>query len=386
MDLSIYFQPVHLDNEEFRLGTLGSQVAFHSSDGFPELQGIQIAIIGVKEDRRALSNKGCAGAPDVVRGFLYRLFQGDVKVKIADLGNIEPGREVKDTYFALSDVISELILNRIVPVVIGGSQDLTYANYQAYEKLERTVNLAVVDDRFDLGDVDDELNADSFLSKIVLHQPNFLFNYSNIGYQTYFVDSKSLDLMNKLHFDVHRLGDVQVRMDNVEPVVRNADFLSLDVSAIRQSDAPGNVNASPHGLYGEQACQITRYAGLSDKLSSIGFYEVNPTIDKTGQTAHLVAQMIWYFIEGYTQRKREFPVTSKKGYVKYRVVLEEDKYEIMFYKSRKSDRWWMDVPYPPNQGIKYERHHLVPCAYDDYQIACKEELPDRWWKTYQKLL
>ena len=245
--------------------------------------------------------------------------------------------------------------------------------------------MVVVDSCFDIGVAGQDLDSKSFLSKIILHQPNFLFNYSNIGYQSYFVDENALELMKKLYFDVYRLGYVRNSLEEVEPIVRNADMLSFDISALRQSDAPGNKNSSPNGFYGEEACQITRYAGLSDKLTSIGFYEVNPLCDNNQQTTHLVAQMIWYFIDGYYNRKKDYPIGDTSEYTKYRVSIQDDKHEIIFHKSNKSDKWWMNVPYPANKKIKYERHHLVPCSYNDYQMACKDDVPDRWWKAYRKL-
>ena len=389
MDLSIYFKPIEIYKDQYKEGTIGERVLLNNPDiEFPNLENVNIAIIGVKEDRRALLNKGCAEAPDFVRGFLYQLYYGDFDLKIADLGNILPGSEIKDTYYALSEVISELVKRKIIPVIIGGSQDLTYANYLAYEKLEQTINLLSIDNKLDLGENGDEINPESFLSKIILHQPNYLFNYANLGYQTYFENQKSIDLLSKLHFDAIRLGEVVSNIEETEPVIRNADFVSVDVSCIRQSDAPGNVNAGPNGFYGEQACQLASYAGISDKLSSIGFYEINPQLDRGGQTSHLVAQMIWCFIEAFYQRKSEYPINLKKGYLKYLVTLEDEKEnnELVFYKSKRTDRWWMDIPYPPNKGMKYERHHLLPCSYNDYQTACKGEIPDRWWKTYQKLI
>ena len=168
--------------------------------------------------------------------------------------------------------------------------------------------------------------------------------------------------------------------------MRNADLLSFDVSAIRYSDAPGNGNAGPNGFYGEEACQIVRYAGISDKLTSIGFYEMNPKLDRQGQTAHLVSQMIWYFIDGYYNRAHDFPFTNEEDYLKYRVTITDHKEEIVFFKSKKTDRWWMEIPLPAEQKIKYERHYLVPCSYKDYQEACNNDIPDRWWMVYQKLM
>lgn len=391
MDISVYFEPVEIkDNNtysESRPGKFGDIVRLYADKGnFPSLEEIDIAIIGVKEDRNSLNNQGASMAPDQVRNYLYKLFQGNYKIRIADLGNINRGFEIEDTYFAVKSVVSELLKAHIIPVIIGGSQDITFANYLAYESLGQIINIVAVDSCFDLGAVEQEITSKAFLSKIIMHQPNFLFNFTNIGYQTYFVDQDAVELMGKLFFDAYRLGYVRANLEEVEPLVRNADLLSFDISSVRQSDAPGNANASPNGFYGEEACQIARYAGLSDKLTSIGFYEMNPTYDSGGQTAHLTAQMIWHFIYGFCNRKHDFPLKEKKAYLKYRVSIKDHKYEIVFYKSKKSDRWWMEVPCPTDLKSKYERHYLVPCSYKDYQTAIKEEMPDRWWQVYQKLM
>ena len=359
--------------------------AYIQGADFPGLENVHLAIVGVEEDRHAVNNEGCGLAADYVRENFYKLFQGDYSAKIVDLGNIKKGNTIQDSYFALSDVLSQLLKKNIVPIIVGGSQDLTFCNYLAYQKMEQTINIVAVDSSFDIGEGDKTLDSQSYLSKIILHKPNILFNFSNIGYQTYFVDQNSIELMQKLFFDTHRLGKVRKNMEAVEPIVRNADVLSFDISAIRQSDAPGNGNASPNGFYGEEACQISRYAGMSDKLSSIGFYEINPAFDTNKQTAHIVAQMIWYFIDGFYNRKKDYPIVDKSEYTKYRVSIKDHEHEIVFYKSNKSDRWWMDVPYPINHQLKFERHHMVPCSYSDYETACSDEMPDSWWQTYQKL-
>ena len=391
MDIEIYFKPIHLTGYEYaekshrrRLGDVVK--SYNTASGFPDLDNIDIAIFGINEDRNAINNEGCASAPDIIRKKLYKLFEGGNKTKIADLGNIKKGNTINDTYFAVTSVVSELLKNDIIPVLIGGSHDLTYANYQAYESLEQVINIVAVDSVFDLGKSEEDFNSQSYLSKIILHQPNYLFNYTNIGYQTYLIDQEAIGLMKNLFFDIYRLGNVRANIEEVEPIVRNADLVTFDISAIRQSDAPANGNASPNGFYGEEVCQIARYAGMSDKLTSIGFYEVNPKLDRQEQTLHLVAQMIWYFIDGFYNRKHDFPLKEKENYIKYLVSIKDHKDEIVFYKSKKSDRWWMEIPIKTNMKPKYERHYLVPCSYQDYQTACKDDIPDRWWQAYQKLI
>jgi formiminoglutamase len=392
MSLSDFFTPIDLatiaPKNGYNTSHLGSKIDLYT-DKFPDLeQPADIAIIGVQEDRNAIGNPGCALAPNYVREKLYLLNEGAYTTRIVDLGNIRQGETVIDTYFAVKTVVAELIKKDIIPIIIGGGQDLTYAQYLGYETLEQKVDLVVVDSHFDLEDDEPsesiETTSTSYLSKIFLHEPNYLFNYSNLGYQTFFASQDSLRVMEKLYFDVHRLGNISGNITVAEPAIRNANMVSFDISAIRSSDAAANANATPNGLYGEEACQICRYAGFNDKLTSIGFYEFNPAYDSNGQTAMLLSQMIWYFIDGVYNRKKDFPLHPKSQYLIYKTSLKHDDHELVFVKSKKSDRWWMQVPYPTG-GSKNERFHLVPCRYEDYKTAVAGEMPDLWWRTYQKL-
>jgi formiminoglutamase len=392
MSLSDFFTPVDLNaitpKNGYYTSHLGNKINIYT-DSFPDLdQSADIAIIGVQEDRNAVNNPGCALGPDYIREKLYQLHEGAYTTKIVDLGNIKQGQTVTDTYYAVKTVVEELIKKDIIPVIIGGGQDLTYAQYLGYETLEQKVDLVVVDSHFDLEDDEHdetiETTSTSYLNKIFLHEPNYLFNFSNLGYQTFFASQDSLRVMEKLYFDVNRLGNLSNNIAVAEPTIRNANMVSFDISAIRSADAVANANATPNGLYGEEACQICRYAGFNDKLTSIGFYEFNPAYDSNGQTAMLLSQMIWYFIDGVYNRKKDFPLQPKSQYLIYKTSLMHDDHELVFVKSKKSDRWWMQVPYPTG-GSKNERFHLVPCQYEDYKTATSGEMPDLWWRTYQKL-
>ncbi len=389
-DIAHFFSPVNIEDinnyQNLKETQLGNLFSIHKeADDFPDLDGIDMAIIGVCEERNAENNEGCSLAPDAVRQFLYKLYDTGFRVKVADLGNINPGHSTEDTFFALRSTVDNLIRKNIIPIIIGGSQDLTYAQFLGYKDLEQTINISAIDSVFDLGNPDEDITNTSYLGKIILHQPNYLFNYSNIGYQTYLVDQNSLQMMNRLYFDVYRLGQIRDKIEDAEPIIRQSDMITFDISAIKHSDAPANPNASPNGFYAEEACQIMRYAGMNDKLSSIGLYEINPKFDQNGKTAHLAAQMIWCFFDGFYNRKNDFPSRTNPDYIRFHVVLQDDKYEINFYKSKKSDRWWMEIPYPPHKDLKFERHTLIPCSYKDYELAINNEIPDRWWQTYQKL-
>ena len=393
MSLSVFFSAISLEDFTPETGFLRSQIGatlqIHDKT-FPDLEDDKpdLALFGVLDDRMAIGNTGCSRAANAVRQQLYPLYQGDYKLRLADLGNIKAGETVTDTYAAVKTVCEELIRAGILPIIIGGGQDLTYAQYLGYEKLEQKVEVALVDSRFDLDQENTEkalLNSQTYLNHIILHEPDYLFNLSNLAYQSYFVSKESVAMYDKLYFTAVRLGMIADQVGQVEPIVRAADMLSFDMNAIRFSDAPGNAHATPNGLFGDEACQLCRYAGMSDKLTSIGFYEYNPSLDNRGQTAILLAQMIWYFIDGFYSRKNDAPLIPKSAYITYRTTVHNDAYELVFIKSKKSDRWWMQVPYSGTQSVN-ERYHLMPCRYEDYQTAVAGEMPDLWWKTHQKLI
>lgn len=386
--LEVFEKPIidsDLDESQ-SLHSFGNTIIKSYNDSIQDDFKFDIAIIGVLEDRHAYNNSGCSKGADAVRSCFYKLMNKYEELKIVDLGNIKRGNTVEDTYFVTSEIIKSLLEKNVFPIVLGGSNDLAYSNYLAYEKKGQIINIASIDSRIDISSPEKEFNSSSYLNRIILRQPNFLFNYSNIGHQSYFVDNEKSELMKQLFFDCYRLGDIREEIEESEALVRNADMLSIDISAVRQSEAPGNYNSSPNGFYGEEICKICRYAGMSDKLSSAGFYEINPVIDRNNQTAHLVAQMIWFLIEGFVNRKNDNPRLNKEEFIIYHVINKQLDLEINFYRSKKSERWWMEVPYDSEKDSRIKRHFLVACSQKDYQTAMKDELPDRWWQTYQKIM
>jgi arginase family enzyme len=363
--------------------TIGQCIDVYTKEnGFPSLENKKMAIIGVNEGRAAEGNYGTGADLTNIRKEFYQLYPGNWPINLVDLGTLEQGNTIEDTYYALKEILAHLIKKGIIPIIIGGGQDLTYSNYRAYDELEQTVNIVAVDSKFDLGAIEDELTSKSYLSKIVMNQPANLFNFCNIGYQTYFNSQDEIDLLESLFFEAYRLGEVSNSMQLVEPVLRDADIVSVDLSSIKNADAPGNNNASPNGFSGAEICAIARYAGISDKVSSFGIYEYNSKYDIKNQTAKLVSQMIWYFIEGVNYRANDYPFGLKDKYQKYIVPIEDQL--LNFHKSNKSGRWWMEITL--NENNKFKRHTLIPCTYQDYISATNQEIPDRWIRTLKKII
>ncbi len=382
MSILDYFKLVDTNSFSFSQKETQNKSAYlhiDKSTTYQQLHEYDIVIFGVEEERNT-ANKGTALAPDKVREQLYKLNLNG-KVKILDAGNLYIGKSLKDTYIAIRDIVVELLEKKIVPVIIGGGQDLTYGAYLGFEKFGQSVNMVAIDPKLDLGYKKNDFDAESYFGQIILEDGKNLFNFSNIGYQTYYCTKKELNLINKMNFDAYRLGYVRSNMQDIEPVLRDANLLSLDFKSIKQSDGPGHKFPSPNGFYSEEICQLSRYAGISDNLKCFGLFELNPDYDSNNQSVALAAQIIWYFIDGFIARKNDFPKEGTKEYTKHIVSFDKSEQTIIFYQNNYNNRWWMEVPKPGKNDSKL----IVACTIDDYKLACKQELPERWLKIHQKL-
>jgi len=356
---------------------LGFTIVKNQINNFPNLQGINLAIIGV------LDNRNIEHAyPDIdlthIRKEFYQLYPGNWTESLADLGDINPGETSEDTFFALRIIAERLIKLNIIPMVIGGSQDLTYPMYRAFDNLDQMVNLVCIDSKFDFGKVEDPIKADSYLARIIADEPNNLFNYANIGFQTYFNAMEEINLIEKLYFEAYRLGEVSKNIGLAEPVLRDSDIVSIDLASIKSSDSGNFTTFMPNGFDGKEICSLARYAGISNKIKALGIF--NHTSSKNEAT--IISQILWYFIEGFVFRTAEDVYQDKNQLIKY-IVLVDDQ-DIIFYKSNQTERWWMEIPLITNYNNIIQRTSLLPCTQEEYLNCCNQEIPERWWKSQRK--
>ena len=361
---------------------LGNRInIFSDVSSPPDLANVDVAIIGVNEYRNGINSLDENFSLNEIRKKFYNLYPGNWSLNIADLGDLILGENVFDTYQAMQSIISVLLKNNIIPVIIGGTQDLTYANYRSYDYLEKTVNVVNIDSNFDLGDSSKPIKNNSFLGKIILDKPHNLFNYSVLGYQTYFNSQEEIDLMEKLYFEPYRLGELNNSIQNAEPILRDANIVTLDLKSIKSSELSSKQKFSPNGFDGKEICAISRYAGISNKVSSFGIYEFLPSIEDEA-TEMLIAQIMWYFIEGVSCRIVDNNFHKVEDFQKFIVLV--DSQELVFLKSVKSSRWWVEIPFVQNSNNKLDDHSLLPCMHEDYLDATKGVIPERWFKAQKK--
>jgi formiminoglutamase len=384
MEISSFLDPVSLEKPDFVIESdelFARNISVHTeANPFPSIEDVDIAIVGIPEDRNSYNN-GSSLAPDAIRQSLYQLYAHQSKLKIADLGNIKTGTTFNDTYAAVKWVVSHLIENNITIVVLGGTQDLTIPIYEAFENYHHQINLSVIDPRIDADSNNLDIHkSNSFLNKLVYGNKQSLHNFSLLGYQEYYTDSKQVKEIDDLYFESCRLGIIREEFHNVEPLMRDSHLVSMDASAIKHSEMQAHFNPSPNGFYGEEICRISRLAGLSDSLKCFALFETNPRFDLNNQAANLMAQIIWYFIEGRSLRNIEIPSETDNNYKKFVVKTEQVGHDIEFVKSIVTNRWWLKIPL-----INSKSHEYIACTVDDYNQACNDEIPEKWLKAYQRL-
>ena len=363
-------------------GTLGKDIKVHEKKGdIPDFNGVKFAIIGLHDNRAVIDFKGEEISFDSYRKAFYSLYPGNWNYNIIDLGDIEKGSSQEDSRYAAKETIAALLKMNIIPLILGAGQDMAYAQYRAYDNFGQMVNIVNIDNRFDLGNADLPISNRSYVGKMVVDLPYNLFNYCVVGYQSFFNSPQEIALMEKLYFDAYRLGEIVNDLTLVEPTMRDADIVILDASSIKHSEINYNGSESPNGFDGREICTISRYAGISNRVSSFGIYEIGKeSVNPSGSM--LIAQIMWYFVEGVNFRIEDEDFDKDNLFTTYRVPIDDT--ELIFKKSNKSDRWWILLPFISNVNNKLKRRTLLPCSYGEYISACNQEIPERWLKARHK--
>ena len=373
LNISDFLSPINIHeishDEQYKDGQLGGVISVYTEE-FPDLDDKQIVFVGCGEQRGSGLIHGQSKAPDIIRRHFYSLFYWHHDIKIADVGNIKAGSLYTDSYAALKTVVHELINDGKTVVILGGSHDLTIAQYNAYAENKKPIEASCVDALIDL-DIDSLFRHENFLMEMLTGEPNFIRHYNHIAFQSYYVHPRMLETMDKLRFDCYRVGSVKENIDEMEPVIRNSQLFSFDISAISHAYAPASFS-SPNGFNGEEACVLMRYAGMSPNVTTVGIYGYDAQHDKEELTAKQISHMLWYLLDGRSRGRREAALDEKESFNEYHTAFAE--VETTFLQSRKTGRWWMQLP----------NKNFIACSYKDYLLASSNEIPERWLRAQER--
>ncbi len=373
--LTDFLLPINMaelsDDQLYHDGQIGKAISVYEND-FPDLFEADIILVGCNEQRGngKTYNPQVMAAADAVRKQFYQLYYWHTDIKLADIGNIKTGASLQDSYAAVKTVLNELLNQKKTVILIGGSHDLTLPQYEAYSAGKQIIEMSCVDALIDLN-ITSALRSDNFLMELLTSEPNFIRHYNHIGFQSFYVHPNMLETLDKLRFDCYRVGTVKESIDEMEPVIRNCQLLSFDISAIAHAYAPAN-NISPNGFNGEESCMLLRYAGLSPNTTSIGIYGFDPSKDKDALTAKQISHMLWYLLDGRSRGRRESKLEEKESFNEYHMAFAE--VATVFLQSKKTGRWWMQLP----------DSKFIACSYKDYLLASSNEIPERWLRAQER--
>lgn len=363
--LADYFAPVkdlEILTRDLGIHHLGATMDIHYRD-FPSLKKGQLAIISF--DKHFSHQQ--------LRKHLYKLATHSKGTTIADLGYVKKTDHPQKTN---REILCHLWTKGIFPIVLGGADNSEILDWFAGATAALPLKeISILDEqvRFE-GD-------NNYLGLLMEANQHKTIRYNIVGCQAHYVPSIYHKVFPNQQLDLYGLGSSRKELSELEPLFRQSDLLQVHLSVLKQSEAPAVRSGSPSGFLCEELCQLSRYAGMSDRLKGLGVFGYYPTLDHAEQTAQVVAQLIWYFLDGY-HNKMEAEPEGLKYMTKYLVFSKVLGDSIVFWKDRKSGRWWMQLK--TTEAQPDEAPELIPCTIKDYSLACQEEIPDRLLKALQQ--
>jgi len=367
-----HFSELNLTGWKYSMGaTIEKNTKKFTVKQFPKLE---LVILGVPFDSR-IDEMHSKESSEIIRKELYKLAKPELKVNIVDFGNLKNSKSIKGCYKALRDIVEYFNELNIPVVVMGGSQDLDHGICDAF-KSDKLFTYSTIDALLDVKKGKEPLTAKNYLSRVFAANPD-IFQFNLIGYQSHYVASDFFSKIKGIN-DHIRLGQLREDITCAEPVLRNTDYLSFDIGAIKYSDVSGGNPFNPNGLRSEEACQLAKYAGLSERLKIFGLFNIDPEKDQYGLTASLSAQIIWYFIDGLSNRNK-LKVSFKENKRIYQIDVKEVGSPLVFIKNELTNQWWMQFQSFNNKIL------LLACSENEYLQACNNDIPERWLRYIQKI-
>ena len=361
-------------NENYLQGSIYKKLAIHTSSfGIPDLESTNVCVIGLDEYRNSFFQSAIQDLDSLRREF-YKLKFSNWKLSISDLGNLPNGNTVDDTYHALYEICKELLSKKIVLILIGGSNDLIYPIFKSFDSYSDKVNIVSIDNQFDLYQESELVSGRTYMNKIIIDDSNSLNDFTNIGYQRHLCSHDELQLMEKLFFEYISLGEISENNMKAEPIMRNSNIVGFDMKSLSFSASFDQTQGNPNGIDPRLACILTKYAGQSNKTNFLGLFELS----NSKVSSKLYSEIIWYFLDGVDKRIIESDFNDSQTFNKY--IVQTSGRDIIFYKSKISEKWWMLVDTSKNKSISY-----LPCLESDYLEALNDNIPIRWLKATKRV-
>ena len=353
----ILIPPKEIKTEKWQLGKLISN----------EIQENGIVLVFCS-DYRGVKN-GDAEILDFrnVRTELYRLSKLDFEIPICDLGDLISGKSHQDSHYILQEVLSMCHYKNAIPVIIGGSNDLAFSLFSTLNFHQKNINYTQISNIISLANDGEEITEKNFLSKILSAKNFSIKNYHHLGYQKHLNEIDSVKLMKDVEFEIIRLAEMMNSTEKTEPFFRRADLVTVNCDAVESLGDGFSVNPQVNGLNRREICAYMKEIGLSENLKSVGIFNFNGNSDHF-LNHQLLAQMIWYLIEGINIQKSH---PKERHFETFWVLIDDEQYAF------KRDNFSGLFYFGDDEIVE----NLIPCSRMEYDEAKKGNLDRRFLKN-----
>lgn len=294
-----------------------------------------VALLGAPFDGGVTAGGGRAGAalgPAAVRRALLRAgttyhLEHDLCLEplaIVDAGDLEASPDTRETHQRLETALAALLARGVLPVVIGGGHDLTFATLAALARRDGgPVGAVSLDAHLDVRPVRDGTITSGTpfrraLEEGLLDGARFtvLGPHGNRNARAHLDWLRTRGGRVVSLAEARRLGTetamtaALARATGPFPVParlhgqpRPAVLVSLDIDSAAQAHAPGCSAPSPDGFRPDELLAFAFLAGADPSVAAFDVMEVNPRYDLDNRTAALAAAAIVQFLFGVAKRR-----------------------------------------------------------------------------------
>lgn len=334
-------------------------------------------LVGYQEDRNS-TNTGAGKAADCVREQLYALVATEKPLKICDLGNCRLGKTVKDSYIIVQELCKLLQPYNKPLIIMGGTQEITCTLAQEQLSEEEFPTITCIDAKIDLQLESEDFYNSNYIVNLAKTYKNVKINH--IALQEYLLHQAARDFLNARNFPHIRLGNVFHNAKHTEPMLREAQLISFDTTALRYSEFDANRDCLPAGLYVEDACQIAWYAGYSNEMNTFLLSEFNPLLAQNVKpSASTCALLIWHVFDGISQRNAIDYEFNEDFYTTYHVKNDILEHDVRFFEHTVTKQMWVELHLP-----YCAKTRVMPCNYSDYQMFSNGNMPENWLMELQR--
>jgi formiminoglutamase len=279
-------------------------------------------LVGFPQDEGVLRNggrEGAARAPDEIRKHLWRMtpFDSETESDITvlaplDAGNLRVVGNLEESQAALAEAVATILASGAVPIVLGGGHETAFGHFLGYAKARQPVGILNLDAHLDVRPcLSGQGHSGSPFRQAMEHRefPLAAGRYACIGANPFAVAREHVRYVLNRGATVCWTGSTS----NIEAAFEaqlqrlggqgHSVYLTVDADVVCSADVPGVSAPNPLGFPGQTVAALARLAAQNPQVASVDIVEVNPLLDRDGQSSRWAAMVIWFFLTGLAKRR-----------------------------------------------------------------------------------